>query len=223
MFDSRARDHLISRVIAAPLAVYPFPHIVIENVFPPAIYREISERYRALEGFVTLQSLGRAGKKYSLDRTVIELSVSELSALGAALLYKFAVPVTRFRQDFLAVRDASGFALGPHTDTIKKLATMIFYLPQEYDTRTVTLGTSVYVPRDPAFTSDGGKHFPLPDFVRVKRVPYQPNTLFAFARTDNSFHGVEPAPGSTAIARELLIYDLKADSAPLMPQDFAVR
>jgi hypothetical protein len=39
-------------------------------------------------------------------------------------------------------------------------------------------------------------------------VPYVPNALFAFMKTPNSFHGVEPI-AEPEVRRDLLLYDLR--------------
>jgi hypothetical protein len=43
-------------------------------------------------------------------------------------------------------------------------------------------------------------------------MPYLPNSLFAFVKTPNSFHGVEPI--SEPIRRDLLLFDLKVKTSP---------
>ena len=43
-------------------------------------------------------------------------------------------------------------------------------------------------------------------FDRLMAMPYKPNSLFAFLKTPNSFHGVEPV---LEVRRDLLLYDIK--------------
>ena len=43
-------------------------------------------------------------------------------------------------------------------------------------------------------------------------MPYLPNTLFAFMKTDHSFHGVEPVRGDD-VRRDLLLYDIRLKAA----------
>jgi hypothetical protein len=66
------------------------------------------------------------------------------------------------------------------------------------------------MPRDPAFLCPGGPHHPFDKFQRMRTMPYLPNSLFAFMKTANSFHGVEPIeePG---LQRDLLLYDVRAE------------
>jgi hypothetical protein len=42
-------------------------------------------------------------------------------------------------------------------------------------------------------------------------MPYVPNALFAFMKTANSFHGVEPIQ-EPAVQRDLLLYDIRAQT-----------
>jgi len=43
-------------------------------------------------------------------------------------------------------------------------------------------------------------------------MPFLPNTMFAFVKTDHSFHGVEPIVDA-GISRYLLLYDLRVKHA----------
>jgi hypothetical protein len=42
-------------------------------------------------------------------------------------------------------------------------------------------------------------------------MPFLPNTMFAFVKTDHSFHGVEPI-ADAGVSRYLLLYDLRVKS-----------
>jgi len=46
-------------------------------------------------------------------------------------------------------------------------------------------------------------------------MPFLPNSLFAFLKTHNSFHGVEPIQ-ETGVRRDLLLYDIKVENPPEM-------
>ena len=71
-------------------------------------------------------------------------------------------------------------------------------------------------------TCPGGPHYPFERFERMATMPFVPNALFAFLKTDNSFHGVEPIdePG---IHRYLLLYDLRLRRSPAQPAGGQVR
>ena len=63
----------------------------------------------------------------------------------------------RFGEEALIVRDRTTYTLGPHTDSPSKALSFLFYLPP--DASMAHLGTSIYVPRDPAFVCAGGPHY----------------------------------------------------------------
>ena len=44
-------------------------------------------------------------------------------------------------------------------------------------------------------------------------MPYVPNALFAFLKTSNSFHGVEPITDAH-VKRDLLLYDIQVENPP---------
>lgn len=115
--------------------------------------------------------------------------------------------------EVLLIDDLTGFQIGPHTDTPQKIWSSLFYLP--LDTAYPNLGTSLfsrkkYPCRKVRFTDswfrNGGD--PILDFVNFDKVwsaPYVPNSMFAFVRTRNSFHGVEGS--SPDISRKIIIYE----------------
>lgn len=111
--------------------------------------------------------------------------------------------------ELFLMRDTTTYSLGPHTDTPRKLVSVLFYLPQ--DDSQSGLGTSAYLPKDRSFTCLGGPHHGFDKFDLVATMPYLPNTLVAFPQTKRSFHGVEPVTREGAV-RDLLLFDLKLKS-----------
>ncbi len=85
------------------------------------------------------------------------------------------------------VESTSGYFLGPHTDSPRKILTGILYFAA--DDRQPDLGTEVYAADDPNRISTDGVHQPFEGFHKVDYSPYLPNRFFAFARSDKSFHG----------------------------------
>jgi hypothetical protein len=117
----------------------------------------------------------------------------------------------------MLVEDVTKYALGPHTDSPKKVITMLFYLPR--DLSQSHMGTSIYLPKDPAFRCQGGPHYKFDGFQRLHTMPFVPNSLFVFFKTDNSFHGVEPVTDPDT-KRWLLLYDIYVrlpQNTPLNP------
>jgi len=228
---------LIYRVTNATVYDYPYPHVYIQDIFPADYYQEILDHLPADEHYVCISDTGRVkGERYAA-RFVIDLSTSTLEQLSPALrefwqtcaryllggpflgglMTRFKHPIEeRFRQhtagrvslesQLLLTRDKTGYDIGPHTDAPSKLLTLLFYLPKDHGQ--THLGTSIYVPKDPAFRCPGGPHHPFEKFKKVTTARFAPNTVFGFLRNDQSFHGVETIQDAE-ISRNLLIFNVK--------------
>jgi len=107
--------------------------------------------------------------------------------------------------DTRLVRDFTNYSIGPHTDSPRKLVSLLFYLPR--DEAMSHLGTSIYAAHDPSFRCEGTRHHSYKAFKRVADMPYVPNALFAFFKTDRSFHGVDPITQAN-VERNLLLYNI---------------
>jgi hypothetical protein len=107
--------------------------------------------------------------------------------------------------DARLVRDFTTYSIGPHTDTPRKLVSLLFYLPR--DESMSHLGTSIYAAHDASFRCEGNRHHGYQGFKRVATMPYLPNSLFAFFKTDYSFHGVDPITDGN-VERNLLLYNI---------------
>ena len=188
-------------------------------------------RKKIPENFLqTLKELKRVGASYPDTRTVLSLKSKMdflpdnvrgfweeaaawlLGPFEAMVLEKFKpYTIGRFgllpemHAEALYTYDRTTYSLGPHTDSVKKVLTLLIYLPN--DDSMSNLGTSIYVPKDPTFVCAGGPHHDFDKFMLAKTAPFKPNTLFGFFKTNNSFHGVEPIQES--IRRDLLIYDVQ--------------
>lgn len=238
--SSHVEQHTLYQVANAPLREHPFPHILVEDVFEPDFYRLLQENLLPVELMRPIREVRKLGKKYSDARYVFPVARDAIEALpgtqrafwtafsawllalpfAQVLFSKFAVGIDRrfgqrertLRNEALLVDDRTTFSLGPHSDAQTKVITVLFYLPA--DASRPHLGTSIYAPRDPAFRCPGGPHHAFEDFDRVKTMPYLPNTMFAFLKTDTSFHGVEPVRDE-AYRRNLLLYDIHCNREDL--------
>lgn len=229
------QQHVMYRFGNAVLRPYPFPHIYVEDVFPPAFYTALRNSLPPTENYASISNTGRVwsesdGNLYGARR-IIELAAPESSAfpsplrpfwdsfLGWLMSDSFATfALDRFGRyvkarfaevshgtnlflDLQVVRDFSSYSLGPHTDHPKKVVVLLFYLAGEGDRE--DLGTSLYVPREHGFTCEGLAHYDGADFVRATTAPYRPNSMLAFFKCAESFHGVEPLAGE-GLCRNLL-------------------
>ncbi|MFZ4763107.1 MAG: hypothetical protein ACOYK8_09855 [Alphaproteobacteria bacterium] len=110
---------------------------------------------------------------------------------------------------YFLMRDLDHYALGPHTDSLKKLVSVLFYLPK--NNANGNIGTSFYWPKDSSFRCAGGPHHRFEDYELIYTFPFKPNSLLAFAKSDYSFHGVEPLENPD-IQRDILLFDIEVPS-----------
>lgn len=114
----------------------------------------------------------------------------------------------RARAAIELIVDEQGYALPPHTDGALKLVTILIYLARPGDPE--NLGTAIYQPLKDGFYSDGVDYVPIDTMKEIARVPYRPNRVFAFARSNVSFHGV---PRNTSgVPRQLLQISIVEES-----------
>jgi|GEM_PF-1534626 len=95
----------------------------------------------------------------------------------------------RLNTTFILMQHRNNYYLGPHTDRKEKIITGVFYCPESDELG--HLGTTVYDPKVPGFTSDGTVHHNPDDFTKVRTIPYTQNAMLLFFRSDTFFHGVE--------------------------------
>ncbi len=233
---------LLYKIANAPINPFPFPHIYVRDIFPPAYYQALREHLPPSQALKTLTSLKRkrGAGVHPDSRLVLPLEPDHLAALpepyrgywsqtaswliegqfGKMVLPKFGQYLEmrfggsrnmQFYNDALVVQDSTTYTLGPHTDNPGKVISFLFYLPA--DESMAHLGTSIYLPKDSEFRCVGGPHYPFANFRRVATMPYVPNALFAFLKTPNSFHGVEPITDSH-VKRDLLLYDIRVANPP---------
>ena len=214
--------HTLDIVKNTNLSSHPYSHIQCDNVFSNLVYEKILESRIETDCLQTLNELGRVGNGYSNKRKVLGLGkkltilpenqrlfwepFSEwlLTDFKKTIIEKFNI-TDNCHVDILYSRDFKGYQLGPHTDSTKKILTLLFYIPKNDELK--TMGTSMYLPKQQDFKCLGNKHYDYEHFTLYKTVEYIPNRMFGFIKTDNSFHGVEPIIEN--IERDIIIYDIQ--------------
>ena len=234
--SSSVEEHVLYQIANAPIREYPYAHIYVENVFPDDFYAAMRANWPGASALTSLADTGRVPKGAYLERFVMPFTPAEINKLDeshrlfwtefsgwlitqrflTAMIDKFEPYVKErfgdeiykcgFEADSLIVRDLTNFSIGPHTDAPHRLLSMLFYCPDDESLK--PLGTSIYVPRDAAFSCRGGPHYPHKLFHKVRTMEYRPNSLFAFIKNDHSFHGVEPI-GDADVLRDILLYDVR--------------
>lgn len=157
----------------------PFQHYVIEDVYPVEIHQELLRSCPPLsphkKDMANLELLQGVWKD-------VQVTKDEGDEISRRLGTKTGEYKSRL------VRDPGGYSLGPHTDDPKKVWAFVYYLMGEN-------GTVLFTPKKHGFEHDGLAHLEFKDFNAVKRFPFKPNSMVGFARTNTSFHGVEPTKG----------------------------
>lgn len=220
-------------ILNAPMRLYPYPHIYVPEVFPADFYAELQrnipshdvmtpiEAARRVRGYKERFILDFQGQMKGLTSPQAAFWGDMADWLLAArfrdqILAKFkpfvnhrfeGIEGLQFHSDAHLTEDITNYALGPHTDIPSKVISVLFYLPKD-DTQ-AHLGTSIYVPKDPSRRCPGGPHHDRNDFDRVATMPFKPNSLFAFVKSDHTFHGVEPVV-EPDVRRWLLLYNVMA-------------
>jgi hypothetical protein len=201
--------------------------------FPEEWYKQLMKNLPPQDNYIRLDETGTVTKGAYQERFVCSLDEleeknvdgsgkfwSELSTwlmsphFSELLLEKFRHHIThRFGEntelqivtDARLVRDFTNYSISPHTDSPNKLVSLLFYLPRDESMK--HLGTSIYSPLDPDFRCPGTGHHSFEQFKKVLTMEYMPNSLFAFFKTDNAFHGVDPI-NDKEIERNSLLYNI---------------
>jgi hypothetical protein len=228
----RVGDHLAMSVDAARAVETPFYHLVFERVFPDDVYAAmlaampVASDYRPLSGQNRCNVLADG----TPTRVKIDLFPEYLRHLppqqraiwdivGRALcsgpvkdaLVRRLAPALarRFGPDYPRIgmypmptltRDVPGYLIVPHTDTRWKGITVQLYLPR--DASTTHIGTIF--------------HEKLPDGSLPKRtqMKFAPNTGYAFAVGDDTWHSADPV-GSEVTTRDSILHTYFVDAGAL--------
>jgi hypothetical protein len=185
--------HMAYQVCNAPVYTVPFPHIYVPNVFPPDFYNELRDHLPP-DGDYSTGASNYNGRRFA-DPDSDLFSPFRDPFWTQIAMYPFQKHLSkRFPDgfntytDLRLVRDTRNYAIGPHTDAPWKVL------------------SSIYLPNDGDFRCPGGPHHKFENFTRIHTAPFLPNSLFAFFKTDFSFHGVEPIP--VQCQRDVLLWNL---------------
>jgi hypothetical protein len=200
------KSYVLDKIRNAEVLQYPFPHMIINEVFPPEFYKKIAggrenEAYKLITEARGSPYPDRSvadvpaewGLDWMLDGDLTQLTNAKFLAAGQGC-------------EILLMRDKVGYSIGPHTDTPRKAVTALFYTPK--DDRNWKYGTAIYKHKKGLSDPKGLHGAPRSDFECVKTATFTPNTLLIFARSDVSWHGVEPFTGVGE--RDILLWDSKA-------------
>jgi hypothetical protein len=225
-------DAVVANVEAARAVEKPFYHLEFDRVFPDDTYAKMiaampsAADYRPLPG----RNGGNLREDGTSTRVKIDLFPEYIRhlnpekrpiwdlvgrALCSAEVQKAMIDALapglkrRFGGDFdkvgmypipVLTRDIPGYRITPHTDTQWKGITVQFYLPR--DASATHIGT-IFHDRAP----DGS----LPKAVQMR---FAPNTGYAFAVGDNTWHSADPV-GNEVESRDSILLTYFVDSGLL--------
>lgn len=209
MFDD-ILAHLSYKIANAEVRPFPFPHIYVENVFSNDFYDQILTSLPSTEEYRGNEEGKYKNRKFN-DATMAILEPLRTPDFTNICTYPFRHDIAKVHggsfpasTDLRLVLDGENYSIGPHTDAKHKILSYLFYLPS--DSSLEEHGTSIYVPKDPTFRCAGGPHHAYEGFTRIATMPFRPNSLFAFFKTSNSFHGVENI--TIPCRRDVLLWNL---------------
>jgi len=190
-------EYMKNKIINTPVTKDPYPHLLIDNIFPDKFYQDILRNIPTVQEFtskpkypgkktLTLDEIGNLdeNKKEFWKQMEIWLKSEDFSKL---LLNKFQINKPGY-SDYFLHKDLEDFEVKPHTDVRSKLVTYIFYFPE--DDSLPNLGTNILVPKDESNVGST-KHQEWKDFNIVKSSKYIPNSFLAFTPCQNSYHAVK--------------------------------
>jgi hypothetical protein len=210
----------------------PFHHLHFDRIFPDDFYAQmveampVTEDYRAMSGKSKVGSSRPDGKptRAKIDlfpeyirhlpekkRAVWDATgrVLRSKELQSAFVQRLAPGLKgRFGENFAKVsmypvpiltRDIPGYRIFKHTDSLWKGITVQFYLPA--DNSTPHIGTIF--------------HEVLPNGRKPMKaqMPFSPNTGYAFAVADNTWHSADPV-GPEVKTRDSILLTYFVDAGP---------
>jgi hypothetical protein len=225
-------EAIVANIDAGRAVERPFFHLEFDRVFPDDIYAGLIAAMPAAADYRPLS--GRYNENIREDGTPTRLKIDlfpeyirHLAAekhrawdtvgralcskqVQVALIRRLAPGLERrFGPTFASAgmypipvltRDAPGYRITPHTDTRWKAVTAQFYLPR--DTAATHIGTIF--------------HERLPDgsLPKTAQMRFAPNSGYAFAVGDDSWHSADPVD-TGVVARDSILLTYFVDAGPL--------
>ena len=228
----QVQEHIHQRFAETQVETEPFPHIVVEDILPQALYSELlahwpSKTVRAAPSsrHWERKHLSIGNKNNWIEADAYELwkqfAITIVEQVVKRKIFEIFSPYSHCRfgkeihEEFLAtalditehqlVEDYPGTTVPPHIDQGYVFVPLIFYFPDLDDDRHTNLGTCL-------FRHNLGKESPDVCFDKnvtlVKAVPYKANTLVAFIQTPRSWHSASIQRIPTGYARRAYITKL---------------
>jgi hypothetical protein len=226
-------SHVERAVEAAEVHHDPFPHLVLERVFPADFYQAVVTGIPPTEFFDGAENKQRMVVPFEMapafGRRVWSFLLGEVvdPALGPALLRKLRQPMAEWlrstwpeladdsRLDSLVKMQATdgrillrrgGYVIPPHRDPKWGFITCLLYLARPGDNE--AWGTQLYAVDDDGEASSIAPHWIPSERCRlVKDVPFRANTALVFLNSHGA-HGAR-IPASEPASLERYIYQFR--------------
>ena len=225
-------EHVNRRISGSTLQLHPFPHAVVDDLLPQAVYDALLEAIPPVELFANRpfnkQQVGvplTLGPRYS--RHVWQFVARTLAPriITPAVLSKFRVPLETWlgaslAPDAMALLDrlhmactdgrillrGRGYNIPPHRDPKWGFITCLMYLARPDDDR--SLGTQLYSVTADTDAPDTKPHWIPPDRCRLEAtVELRPNRALIFLNSSGA-HGAQ-IPDEAPESLERYIYQFR--------------
>lgn len=238
--------YTLDKVKNAVVQTDPFPHVEIEDIFPVPYYGELICNIPLLRQFhpenesvmrldlVPDPVMQQDQYKWLIDNRLRgsgmlsfwdnfrEVYFSKVLEQHVLELFNIKPREKTYMTGRLCI-DMQGSGLGPHTDRLDKVVSLIYHIPYDMNPQQPTCETLLFKPKDPNI-SVTAEHYSFGQFDEVKRIKYKPNKLFAFQVMRNqggvsSFHGYNQTSRynrqtiKTFIQRELPVSVVRAETS----------
>lgn len=139
---SNAEMQLVYKVANAPIQLFPYPHILVHDVFPQDFYQQLRRHLPPRNAYKSLTALRRVTGNYPETRVALPLTPDDVAALaepyrgfwnetanwllggpfGRIVLEKFAPllahrfedpTAVEYRHESLVIQDRTNYSLGP--------------------------------------------------------------------------------------------------------------
>lgn len=226
----RIIEHVVAAVRAAAHRDYPFLHLQFANIFPADIYAAmlqampLARDYRSMSGRTKYTRTQGGGTRTKIDlfpefirhlpeakkpvwravgRALCSAQVREAfrAALAPGLEKRFGGRYRRIGMYPIPALtcDVPGYQIGIHPDTHSKAMTIQLYLPVDHSIEHV--GTVFHRRTDERV------------YERSLHMPFAPNTGYAFAVADDTYHSVDTVGPEVRTRNSILLTYFRDDSA----------
>lgn len=214
-------ERVIYNIMNTPIRDYPFPHFVVENVWPDNFFDQILAQLPVTEHYTGIIAAKRIiapeGTKdtrfiFSIKNDLSKLSGAQFEfwksmeeflfgeRLNQSIMQKFRGYINKR----FAGKNSANFYIEPVAELFRDMTDYAIGPHSDHPSRLLNLffylpeddskqhlGTSFYVPKDRSVEYKSGPHYNFDDFIPVFTAPYKRNVMAAFFKNDISYHGVE--------------------------------